>query len=144
MGILLLLLPVAGALSDRVGRKPLLVGAAAGALVLAWPLFWLMHHPSASLAMLGQLGFAVLLGFFLGALPTTLVEALPGRVRCSALSVAYNLCVGVIGGMTPMATAFLLARSHDDLSPAYFVMAAAAVSLAVAATLRETAGEPLR
>jgi MHS family proline/betaine transporter-like MFS transporter len=122
----------------------MLVGAAAGTLVLAWPLFWLMHHPSPGLAMVGQLGYAVLLGLFLGALPTTLVESLPARVRCSALSVGYNLCVGIVGGLTPMATAFLLARSHDDLSPAYFVMAAAAVSLAVATTLRETAGEPLR
>jgi MHS family proline/betaine transporter-like MFS transporter len=54
IGILLLLLPVAGALSDRVGRKPLLLGAALGVLALAWPLFWLMHHPVWSLMLLGQ------------------------------------------------------------------------------------------
>src|SRR5262249_41006341 len=45
MVILLLAIPLAAALSDRVGRKPLLLGAAVGFLALAWPLFWMMHHP---------------------------------------------------------------------------------------------------
>jgi MHS family proline/betaine transporter-like MFS transporter len=45
MGVLLLMMPAAGALSDRVDRKLALLGAVLGTLGLAWPLFWLMHHP---------------------------------------------------------------------------------------------------
>jgi MHS family proline/betaine transporter-like MFS transporter len=143
MVVLLLLVPVAGALSDRIGRKPLLVVAALGTFVLAWPLFWLMHHPDSRLILTGQMGFAVLVGLFLGAVPATMVEAFPARVRCSAVSVGYNLCLGVLGGTTPMVTAYLIARSHNDLSPAFYLMAAAAVSLIVTFRGHETAWAPL-
>jgi MFS transporter, MHS family, proline/betaine transporter len=144
MLVLLLLIPAAGALSDRVGRKPLLVASALGTLVLAWPLFWMMHHPSFGIILLGQMGFAVLIGLFLGVGPATMAEVFPARVRCSALSVGYNLALGVLGGTTPMVVTYLLARSHDDLSPAFYLMGAAAVSLGVILTLRETATAPLR
>lgn len=144
MGILLLLVPAAGALSDRVGRKPVLVASTAGVLLLAWPLFWLMHHPTASVVLLGQLGFAVLIGLFLGVIPATMVEAFPARVRCSGLSIGYNLCLGLIGGTTPIVATVLIHRSHDDLSPAYYMMAAAAVSLGVVLSLPETVRQPLR
>jgi MFS transporter, MHS family, proline/betaine transporter len=143
MGILLLVMPAAGALSDRLGRKPLLLGAALGTLVLAWPLFWLMHHPIFGMILIGQMGFAVLVGLFQGVIPATMVEAFPAGVRCSALAVGYNVCLGVIGGTTPMAVAYLIARSHDDLSPAFYLMGAAAISLGVVLGWRETAQAPL-
>src|SRR5215468_7726701 len=143
MVLLLLLIPAAGRLSDRLGRKPVLVGAALGTFVLAWPLFWLMHHPDARLILAGQMGFAVLVGLFLGVVPATMVEAFPARVRCSAVAVGYNLSLGVLGGTTPLVTAYLIARSHDDLSPAFYLMAAAAVSFFVILRLRETARAPL-
>jgi MHS family proline/betaine transporter-like MFS transporter len=144
MVILLLLIPAAGALSDRVGRKPLLIVSALGTLVLAWPLFWMMHHPHFAVILSGQMGFAVLIGLFLGVCPATMVEVFPARVRCSALSVGYNLCLGVLGGTTPLVVTYLIACSHDDLSPAFYLMLAAALSLAVILSLRETATIPLK
>ena len=143
MVLLLLLVPAVGVLSDRIGRKPLLFGAALGTFVLAWPLFWLMHHPDSRLILAGQMGFAVLIGLFLGFVPATMVEAFPARVRCSALSFGFNLCLGVLGGTTPMVTAYLITRSHNDLSPAFYLMAAAAISLLVILRLHETARAPL-
>ena len=129
MLVLLVVLPLAGALSDRIGRKPVLLAAAAGGLILAWPLFRLMDHPVLSIACLGQLGLALLVGMFCGVIPVTMVEAFPARVRCSAVSIGYNLCLGIIGGTTPLVATWLIQRSHDDLSPAYYVMASAAISL---------------
>jgi MFS transporter, MHS family, proline/betaine transporter len=136
MLVLLGIVPLAGWLSDRVGRKPLLVAGIGGLLVLSWPLFWALHHPSsASWNFVGQLGFSVCIGLFGGVLPVTMVEATPRAVRCSAISVGYNLCVGVLGGLSPLVATWLIRRTHDDLSPAYYVMAAALISLAATVTL---------
>lgn len=143
MVVMLLMIPAAGALSDRIGRKPPLLAAAIGLLVGSWPLFWMMHHASFALILSGQLGFAVLIGLFLGAAQATMAETFPARVRCTALSLGYNLCLGVLGGTTPMVAAYLIARSHNDFSPALYLMAAAAISLFVILNLRETAYSPL-
>jgi len=129
MMVLLVVLPMAGGLSARIGRKPMLFAATAGGLICAWPLFQLMDHPVPSIACLGQLGLALFVGMFLGVMPVTMVEAFPARVRCSAVSIGYNLCLGIIGGTTPLVATWLIQRSRDDLSPAYYVMAAAAISL---------------
>jgi len=144
MLLLLLFLPLAGALSDRLGRKPLLIATTLGTLVLAWPLFWLMHHPSVACMLTGQMGFAVLVGMSLGVSPAAMAEAFPARVRCSACSVSYNLTMGLIGGTTPMVATYLIARSHNDLSPALYLMGAAALSFLVILRMRETAQAPLR
>jgi MHS family proline/betaine transporter-like MFS transporter len=137
MVVLLATVPLSGWLSDRLGRKPLLVAGIGGLLLLAWPLFWALAHPSASWNFVGQLGFASLIGLYGGALPVAMVETTPRAVRCSAISIGYNLCVGVLGGVTPLVATWLIERTHDDLTPAYYVMAAALVSLVVAVSLPE-------
>lgn len=140
---LMLIIPTAGHLSDKVGRKPVLLAACAGGLLFAWPLLWLMHHQNLQAVFLGQLGLAVVVGLFSGVVPVTMAEALPARVRCTAMSVSYNLCVGVLGGTTPMIATYLIKRSGNDLAPAFFLMAAAAVSVATVLTLRETVHGPV-
>ncbi len=72
-----------------------------------------------------------------------MVEIAPRAVRCSAISVGYNLVVGLLGGVTPMAATWLIQRSHNDLAPAYYVMGAALISLAVAVSLPEKADEAI-
>ncbi|TMJ57060.1 MAG: MFS transporter [Alphaproteobacteria bacterium] len=138
IAVLLLLIPLAGALSDRLGRKPVMLAATGGLLVLSWPLLWMMHHPDILVILLGQLGFAVLVAGFAAVSPAAMVELVPDRLRCTVLSVGYNLGFGILGGLTPMVAVYTINRSHDDLSPAFLLMAAAAVSSVVIAGLRET------
>ena len=89
MAILLPVLIAAGWLSDLLGRKPLMLLSTIGGLLGALPLFWLLNHPSALLAQLGQLGFVLLIGVYYGGLPAILVEAAPPSVRCTAVGLGY-------------------------------------------------------
>jgi len=144
MVILLAMMPIAGGLSDRLGRKPLLIAGSLGLFLFAWPMFWLMHHPTPWAALTGQAVFAVLSALFMAVVPATMVEAFPSKVRCTAIAVGYNISLGVIGGTVPMVATYLIERTRDDLSPAYYLMAASAVSLVTVLTLRETSRQPLK
>ncbi|MFI4998547.1 MAG: MFS transporter [Reyranellales bacterium] len=146
-GCMVALIPVvlaAGWLSDRIGRNRLAGGALILGLIAAWPLFWLMHHPNPALILLGQLGFVLIVGVYGGVQPAALVEAAPLRVRCSVVALGYNVTVGVIGGLTPLAAAWLIRRTGNDFSPAYMIMAAAAISLCALFFQRETYLETLQ
>jgi MHS family proline/betaine transporter-like MFS transporter len=131
MAVLLAMLPLAGWLSDRLGRAPLLIAGMGGMLLLCWPLFWALHHESATWNFAGQFGFAVCIGLFGGVIPVVMVEMTPASVRCSAISIGYNLCVGVLGGTTPMVAIWLMRETRDVLAPAWYLMGAAFVSLTV-------------
>ena len=128
----------AGWLSDWVGRKPLMLLASMGGLIGALPLFWLLNHQSELLAQLGQLGLVVLSGVYYGPLPATLVEAAPPTVRCTAVGLGYNLCMGLFGGLSPLVATWLVERTGDDIAPAFLIMAAAAVTLVTLCWFRET------
>jgi MHS family proline/betaine transporter-like MFS transporter len=139
------LLPVmiaTGVLSDRFGRKPFLLLATALGLVGALPLFWLLNHPSAFYAQLGQLGFVLMVGLYCGVQPSIMVEAAPAPVRCTAVALGYNVCLGVIGGLTPLAATWLVERTGNETTPAFLVMAAAAVTFATVMWFRETYRAP--
>jgi len=136
---LMVLMLVTGWLSDRVGRRPLMVAGAGLTLVLALPLFWLMHHADGLLVLLGQLGFVVTLGLYVGPQPAAMAESVAAPVRCMTMALGYNMTLAILGGLSPLAAAWLVARTGNDYSPALMVMAAAAVSLLVVLRVRETA-----
>jgi MFS transporter, MHS family, proline/betaine transporter len=138
MMILLPVLIAAGWLSDRIGRKPLMLFASMGGLIGALPLFWLLNHPSELLAQLGQLGLVLLMGVYYGALPAILVEAAPPTVRCTAVALGYNLCYGLFGGLSPLVATWLMERTGDEIAPAFLIMAAAAVTFVTLFWFRET------
>jgi MHS family proline/betaine transporter-like MFS transporter len=118
----------AGWLSDHVGRRKIMLFATVGAIIGSLPLFWLLHHQSEMLLLIGQAGFVLFIGLYEGTLPAALVEAAPHQVRCTAVAVGYNIPLGIIGGLTPMAATWLVERTADQLSPAFMMIAAAVVS----------------
>jgi MHS family proline/betaine transporter-like MFS transporter len=139
------LLPItiaAGWLSDRIGRKPILLLATILGFVAALPLWWLMHHPSAELALLGQLGVVLIVGLFQGALAAALVERAPPSVRCTAVALGYNVCLGVMGGLSPLAASWLVERTGDEVAPAFLIMATAVISFLVILRMAETRRAP--
>ncbi len=128
---MLFLTPLAGALSDRIGRKPVLFLGAAGFALFAWPVFWFINTPHLPTILAGQLAFALFMSCY-GAGPAFLVEAFPKHVRCSGLSIGYNLSQSIFGGTVPMVAVFLIKITGNPLAPAFYLMAAGAVSLAMA------------
>ena len=138
MAVVLPITIAAGWLSDRTGRKPFLLLATVLGFVAALPLWWMMHHPSAELAQLGQLGLVLIVGLFVGALPAAMVECAPPSVRCTAVALGYNVTLGVIGGLTPLVAAWLVERTGDELAPAFLIMATAVISFLVILRMPET------
>jgi MHS family proline/betaine transporter-like MFS transporter len=142
MALALLIIPLAGIASDRLGRRTVLVVGAGALALLAYPLMALMARGQMAGIIAGEIGLAVLVAVISGAMPATMAELAPWRVRCTVLSVAYNLGMALLGGTTPLVAAWLVARTGVKLAPAWYLGAAAALtfigSLLLPATARHS------
>jgi MHS family proline/betaine transporter-like MFS transporter len=139
---LVLILPLA-ALSDRVGRRPLLIGGAAAFVILAYPLFVLLNSGSLAAAITAHCVLAAIESVYVSTAVTAGVELFATRVRYSGFSIGYNVSVAVFGGTTPYVVTWLTATTDNHLAPALYLIVAAVVSLLTLLTLRESAGRPL-
>lgn len=133
------IIPMTGALSDRLGRRPVLGGACVLAIVLSYPLFLLMGSGDPLLAILAHTGLGLVLGVFLGPTLAAMNEMFSTRVRYGGFSLGYNLSVSAFGGTAPFLVTLLVARTGSNAAPAFFVMAAAVLTLAVILATEETA-----
>lgn len=139
---LVLTLPFA-ALSDRVGRRPMLIAGTALFVVFAYPLFLMINSGSLALAMTAHCLLAAIEAVYISAAVTAGVELFATTVRYSGFSIGYNIAVAGFGGTTPYVLTWLTATTGNVMVPALYLMAAAAASLVAVWVLRETAGRPL-
>jgi MHS family proline/betaine transporter-like MFS transporter len=137
MAVLLCVILLVARLSDRVGRKPILATAAIGLLLLSWPLMALMETGRIPLVILGQFGFALLIGAYGAVNPIAICEIFPRSVRCSAVSTAYNLTVGLAGGTAPAVATWLIGLTGNPKVPAIYIMVGAAISAVAALSIHE-------
>ncbi len=139
---LLVILPLA-ALSDRIGRRPMLIAGSLAFAIGGYPLFLLLNSGSLAAAIAAHCGLAAIEAVYVSAAVAAGVELFATRVRYSGFSVGYNICVATFGGTTPYVVTWLTAQTANNVAPAYYVAAAAVVSLLTILTVRETAGRPL-
>lgn len=126
----MILLPVMGALSDRVGRRPLLIAASSAALVTAYPaLSWLAAGPSFGRLLAVALWFSAIFGSYNGAMVVFLTEIMPASVRASGFSLAYSLATGVFGGFTPTVSTWLIHVTGNRAMPGLWLSLAALMGL---------------
>ena len=135
MLVLLLLVPVAGALGDRFGYRRIIVSGVALTGILAYPLFLWIDTGTFVAALSAGLIFAITVSWVQGPMPAVLAETFPKDIRNTGIGVAYNLVLGLMGGTAPMVCTWLIASTGNDAAPAYYLMVLAVISLIALSTL---------
>lgn len=138
----------AGALSDRFGRRAILLPAAILYVLISYPLFaQLIAHPAFTTLLVAQMPINILVGLLSGAMPVTLAELYPTQVRSSGVGLVYNIVGAVFGGLGPLIITWLIASTGDRASPAYWAIATGVVGVVAILSLRKgrrAAGDAVR
>jgi MFS family permease len=130
-------LPVMGALSDRIGRRPLLLVFTVLMLVTAYPaMLWLVRDPTFSRLLAVELWLSFLYGSYNGAMVVFLTEIMPVDVRTSGFSLAYSLATAVFGGFTPAISTYLIHLTGNRAIPGLWLSFAAAFGLVASIVAR--------
>lgn len=140
MVIMLFLVPPVGALSDRVGRKPLLLASAVGFLLLSYPAVSMLQAQSAWPVALGALILGLLLVLMLGTIGSALPAMFPTRNRYGGFAIGYSISTAAFGGTAPLVIAALIEATGNNSIPAFYLMGAAAVAIVPILLMPETAG----
>jgi len=128
--------PVGGAVSDRLGRKPVLLTIAGLVLLTAYPaLHWLAAAPSFGKLLTVEMLFSFYFGVYSGTMLGCLVEIVPAHVRTTCFSIAFALAAALFGTATPSVATWLINKTGDRASPGYWLMFAAVLGIVAALTV---------
>jgi metabolite-proton symporter len=135
-------LPVMGAVSDKIGRKPLLLAATILAIITAYPaLSWLTSNPSFANLLMVELWLSFLYGSYNGAMVVSLTEIMPVEVRTTGFSLAYSLATATFGGFTPAACTYLIHALDNKAAPGIWLSGAAVLGLIATLVLFRKGGQ---
>jgi MHS family proline/betaine transporter-like MFS transporter len=141
--VAMVFVPLFGILSDRVGRKPLLMASGLGFVLLSYPAFALMRGGNFETVVVVQAGLGILLALILSTHAVTMSEIFPTRVRQAGLSIGYQVAAAIFAGTVPYLMTYLISVTGNPFTPAFYLMLAGAVGFGTTLTLKETAGSPL-
>jgi MFS transporter, MHS family, proline/betaine transporter len=144
LAFMIVQLPLWGALSDRVGRRPLMIFSCVAFIVLGYPFFLLAASGSVGLAILGELLMMVCYAPYAATCASFLTEIIPTRVRYTSMSFGYNVAVALFGGFAPFIATWLVRETGSTGAPSVYLIAAAVVTGIAVIRCRETAFEPLK
>lgn len=136
-------MPFFGALSDKVGRKPVFLGATIAGLVLPLPVFLVLESGGAT-AIAAHIILGLVDSALMGVAFSTFAELFTTRVRYTGIALGFNIGAASAGGTAPYICTWLVSETGSNLAPAYFLMGAALITLVAAVKLRETVGTKLR
>ncbi len=142
--VVVVLTPFVGALSDRIGRRPLILACGLLNLVFDYPLFLLaVRGGTFESLLLALVCNAMFQALYTGTIPSILAEMFPTRVRYTALSVSYGFAVVMFGGFAPLVSTWLVDLTGNPLTPAFYVMTGGALSAIAILSMKEYANAPL-
>ncbi|EOA05873.1 MFS transporter [Herbaspirillum frisingense] len=123
-------LPIGGMVSDRIGRRPVLLSITVLAILTAYPaLSWLAAAPSVERMLLVLLWLSFFFGMYNGAMVAALTEIMPEQIRVAGFSLAFSLATAVFGGFTPAISTWLIELTGDKAAPGYWLTFAAVCGL---------------
>jgi len=126
----LMWLPIMGALSDRIGRAPIMLAATGLAVVSAYPaMLWLVSSPSLSHMLAVELWLSFLYASYNGATVAALTEVVPPHIRTAGFSLAYSMATALFGGFTPLVCTWWIDASGNRAVPGLWMTGAALLSL---------------
>ncbi|MGJ7580395.1 MFS transporter [Variovorax sp. RHLX14] len=139
---MIVLMPLWGAISDRVGRRPLMIGSLIGYLLVLYPAYsWLTSEPSITRLLVAQLSICVFVSVYFGVFSTVIAELFPANVRSLGMSLAYNIAVMIFGGFAQFIVTWLIRATGSPMAPAYYVMFGVVVGLVAAFFIRDRTHE---
>jgi MHS family alpha-ketoglutarate permease-like MFS transporter len=141
VGLFLVLLPFAGLLSDKIGRKPTMTAFAAGFLLFSWPAFALLNGNFWMLLLIEVIGIILLLGYSANC-AVIMAEQFPAEVRATGIGLPYALAVAIFGGTAPYITTWMNTSGYGGFVWLYCAVAAA-IGVVVYLTMPETKGKAL-
>lgn len=134
-------LPIMGSLSDKIGRKPLLIAFTTLTILTAYPVVsWLTGSPSFEKMLIAELWLSFLYASYNGAMVVALTEVMPVEVRTAGFSLAYSLATAIFGGFTPAIATWLIEVTSDKAAPGLWMSFAAVCGLIATLILYRKAG----
>jgi MFS transporter, MHS family, proline/betaine transporter len=144
MVFLMCIIPFMGKLSDRAGRKPMLLGALVGFALLTIPLFGLLFKCTFAAILSSLLVFALMEGVLQGVAPAAMAEIFPARIRYTGLSVSYNIAMALFGGTAPVVATWLIKITGENhWMPSLYLAASALIATIAVSRFQETYKKPL-
>jgi MHS family proline/betaine transporter-like MFS transporter len=142
MATMLITIYPAARLADTIGRKRVLLMAIVAMLLLTYPVFMMMQSGVFMQVLLAQSILAMILGWYLGPIPATLVEMFPTSIRYTGMSLAYNLCA-ILGGFTPSLAEWMIRSTGSNLSIMWLMIGAGIASLVSILMYKDRWKDPL-
>ncbi len=139
----IVLTPLMGHISDKIGRKPVMFTSCICYLLFTYPIFLFMRNGTFLRVLLAQFVLCFFASMFSGPGVAFIAEMFPTQVRMSTL-IGYNVMAALAGGMGPFYCAYLVRLTHNSASPSFYLMAAIVVSIITISTLPETFDKPLK
>jgi MFS family permease len=138
--VMTIIIPFSGALSDRIGRRPLIQGSLVLYFILLLPLFrWLLASPDSFRLAVTQVALCAILGVLLGPYATTIAEQFSAKVRSTGLAISYNIAVMIFGGFAQLIVTWLLHVTGSLLTPGLYLLFGAALGVLGSSLLSKNA-----
>ena len=139
-----MVIPIMGHISDKIGRKAVLLTGYISFAIFTYPLFVFIGDGNFAKLVFAQLVLGLFMAMYSGPGPAFTAEIFPTNVRVSTMSIGYNAAVALLGGTAPFVNTYLIKVTNNNIAPAFYVTIASVISVFAICTLPETYNKPLQ